>query len=340
MDAVSRFADRHLGKGVVVAKDSPNFIANHSGSSARCGRSRAGSRAFTIEEIDAITGPAIGRPKSATFRTMDIAGLDVLARRDAQSGGAARRRCGRGRCSRCRRSSPRWCSEDGSASKTGQGFYKKVGRRDPDPRSTGDGLPAAAARAPGVDRRGAEHGTVGGPHPVPVPRRRTEPGNSCATRSGRLLLYTARVTPDIAYSIDDVDRAMRWGFGWELGPFETWDAIGVARVIEACGATDLPPLAAEALARGAFRPAAARRRRQPGAPSVAGCRDPAHGEGGGQDRPQQRRVQPGRSRRRRAGGRVPLEDEHHRRRHDRDARGRRPRSRPPTSGRSWSATRR
>ena len=71
---------------------------------------------------------------------------------------------------------------------------------------------------------------------------------------GQLLLYAARVTPDIAYSIDDVDRAMRWGFGWELGPFETWDAIGVARVIDACGATDLPPLAIEALARGAFRP--------------------------------------------------------------------------------------
>jgi 3-hydroxyacyl-CoA dehydrogenase len=71
---------------------------------------------------------------------------------------------------------------------------------------------------------------------------------------GPTLVYAARVVPEVAHSIDDVDRAMRWGFGWELGPFETWDAIGVSKVAEAAGG-DLPPLAQEALARGAFRPA-------------------------------------------------------------------------------------
>ena len=68
-----------------------------------------------------------------------------------------------------------------------------------------------------------------------------------------LLVYTARVTPAIAHSIDDVDRAMRWGFGWDLGPFEIWDAIGPRHVVEACPGATLPPLAKEALDRGAFR---------------------------------------------------------------------------------------
>src|SRR5204863_9155188 len=67
---------------------------------------------------------------------------------------------------------------------------------------------------------------------------------------GPTLIHTARVAPDIAYSIDDVDRAMRWGFGWELGPFEIWDAIGVREVTEAVGETDLSPLVADALRSG------------------------------------------------------------------------------------------
>ena len=80
VEAVTAFADRRLGKGVVVAKDTPNFIANHLGlyGVMQIFHALAGGE-YTIEEIDAITGPAIGRPKSATFRTMDIAGIDVLA---------------------------------------------------------------------------------------------------------------------------------------------------------------------------------------------------------------------------------------------------------------------
>ena len=80
IDTVSTFADRRLGKGVVIAKDTPNFIANHIALYGVVRMIEALERgAFTVEEIDAITGPVLGRPKSATFRTMDIAGLDVLA---------------------------------------------------------------------------------------------------------------------------------------------------------------------------------------------------------------------------------------------------------------------
>ena len=77
---MSSFADHRLGKGVVVAKDTPNFIANHIGLYGVMQVLRAlESGRYTIEEIDAITGPALGRPNSATFRTMDIAGIDILA---------------------------------------------------------------------------------------------------------------------------------------------------------------------------------------------------------------------------------------------------------------------
>ena len=77
---MTAFADLHLGKGVVVAKDSPNFIGNHIALYAWCAPlALVAAGAYTIEEIDAITGPAIGRPKSATFRTLDLAGIDILA---------------------------------------------------------------------------------------------------------------------------------------------------------------------------------------------------------------------------------------------------------------------
>src|SRR5262245_21171044 len=88
VEAVSTFADHHLGKGVVIAKDSPGFIGNHL---ALYGVSRILSRwlagGYTIEEIDEITGPAIGRPRSATFRTLDLAGIDILGHviRDLQA---------------------------------------------------------------------------------------------------------------------------------------------------------------------------------------------------------------------------------------------------------------
>ena len=70
---------------------------------------------------------------------------------------------------------------------------------------------------------------------------------------GETLLYAARVAPDVAQSIDDVDRAMRWGFGWELGPFQTWDAIGIKTVLETCGASEPPPIVRDLLAAGRTR---------------------------------------------------------------------------------------
>jgi 3-hydroxyacyl-CoA dehydrogenase len=253
---VSWFADHRLGKGVVVAKDTPNFIANHIGLFGVVRSLQAlETGQYTIEEIDAMTGPALGRPRSATFRTMDIAGIDVLGhvlRNLAERLPDARARATfalpplvaalieRG-----------WIGE-----KVGQGFYKKSGSEI----LTLD--PAAMTYRPRVSPRLA---SVDNAQSMDDVRERVKTlflgqdkvGGFLRDTLGALLIYTAEVTPSIAHSIDDVDRAMRWGFNWELGPFELWDAIGIRNVLDATRSSAVPALAADVLAKGheAFRAA-------------------------------------------------------------------------------------
>ncbi len=246
---VSWFANHRLGKGVVVAKDTPNFIANHIGLYG-IGRALQALETgqFTIEEIDAMTGAVIGRPRSATFRTMDIVGLDVL-------GHVARNLAERLPDESARQAfalpplgtaliERGWIGE-----KAGQGFYKRSGQ---------DILtldPAAMTYRPRVSPRLA---SVDNAQSIDDLRERVRTlflgpdkvGAFLRDTLGSTLVYTARVTPSIAHSIDDVDRAMRWGFGWELGPFELWDAIGIKKVLEATRPDTVPPLVAAALARG------------------------------------------------------------------------------------------
>jgi 3-hydroxyacyl-CoA dehydrogenase len=246
IDRVSRFLDVRLGKGVVIAKDTPNFIANRIGLYGVIQVLRTLEKgAFTIEEIDAITGPALGRPKSATFRTMDIAGLDVL-------GHVVRN---------LKTQLPEQEAnefalppivqkliERGSiGEKTGEGFYKR--------QKTADGSeilaldPSTMAYRP---RQSPRLAPLDAAKPLERLAERTKTlflgkdtvGEFLRATLGPLLMYAARVAFDVANSIDDVDRAMRWGFGWELGPFEIWDAIGVREVLEATGVTDPPPAVA------------------------------------------------------------------------------------------------
>jgi len=264
VQAISWFADHRLGKGVVVAKDTPNFIANHLGLyglmqimgtlnfSAEGASAEKLSVPFTIEEIDAITGRAIGRPKSATFRTMDIAGIDVLvhvARNLAERLDDERHRqiftlppfvetlVGRGSV----------------GAKAGEGFYKKdaSGEILTLDLATLEYRAKQPAKLPSIDAARSIEDTGERLRTLFMGKDRV--GQFLRETLGPTLLYAARVAPQIAHSLDDVDRAMRWGFGWDLGPFEMWDAIGVRTVVDACGITDPPPLLREALERGAFR---------------------------------------------------------------------------------------
>ena len=249
VDAMTRFGDRALGKGVVVAKDTPNFIGNRIGMfGALRALEQLAAGAFTIEEIDAMTGPAIGRPRSATFRTLDLAGLDVLAHVAANL--AERLDDAEERASFALPGLVADLVERGwVGSKAGGGFYKK--RKTPagsevltlDP-------PAMTYRA----RRAPRLPALDAAAAIDDPGRRIRTLFRGADRVGEFLratlaptlAYAADVAPAIAHSIDDVDRALRWGFGWELGPFELWDAIGVDAVLEAAGRAEPPALVRDA----------------------------------------------------------------------------------------------
>ena len=249
--AVSSFVNGQLGRGVVVARDAPGFIGNRIGlHGVASALARLADGGYTIEEIDAITGPAIGRPKSATFRTMDIAGIDILAHVGADLTARLERPEERQAfelpplvAELVRRG---WIGE-----KAGQGFYRKE-------RGAGGGAiltldPATMAYRP---RQPAKLGALEAARAIEDAGERIRTlflgrdrvGEFLRATLGRTLLYAAEVAAEVAHSPDDVDRALRWGFGWELGPFEMLDAIGVDAVLDASapdGMTDLSPAARE-----------------------------------------------------------------------------------------------
>jgi 3-hydroxyacyl-CoA dehydrogenase len=226
VEFVTVFADRRLGKGVVVAKDTPNFIANHIGlfGVMQIFHGMAGGD-YTIEEVDAITGPAIGRPKSATFRTMDIAGIDVLAHVSRNL--AERLESPEDRAAFDPPPLVAALVERGwTGAKAGQGFYKKAADGEIltlDP-ATMAYRPKQPVRLPALD----------------AARSIEDVGERIATlvkgddKAGRFLRatliptleYAERVAPQIAHDRADIDNAMRWGFGWDLGPFETLRYLG------------------------------------------------------------------------------------------------------------------
>jgi len=229
------FLDERLGKGVVVAKDRPNFIANRIGTFGALHAMRTMIEdGYSIEEIDKITGPIIGRPKSGTFRTFDLVGLDVFAhvvknlhenlpddpdREMFVMPEFVTRMIERGLL----------------GNKTKRGFYKKEksdgGKREIWALDTAtlDYRPAQKVKLPALDiARNIEDN---------IERLKTlvwskdRVGSFLWKTFSRTLCYAADRIPEIADTIVEVDRAMRWGFNWALGPFEAWDAIGVEKSV-------------------------------------------------------------------------------------------------------------
>ena len=245
------FLDRRLGKGVVVAHDRPGFIANRIGvyGMARTLELVADGR-YTIDEVDALTGVAIGRPKSATFRTADIAGLDILAKVASDLGTNLKEEAFR---------MPPFVEamvgEGAVGEKAGRGFFQKVKGADGSEihvrdLTAGTYIPRTKAKFPSVEAARSLEDVA--PRVKALFLARDRAGEFLRATLGPTLLYAAQIAPDVADSIDDVDRAMRWGFAWELGPFETWDAIGITEVLAALGMTaaSAPPLVGDALAAG------------------------------------------------------------------------------------------
>ena len=308
----------------------------------RARRARRPAR-YTIEEIDAMTGRPSGRPKSATFRTLDIAGLDVLRARRAHAARARCRRRGARRRSSCRRCVEELIKRGWIGEKAGQGFYKRVKGPDGEsqilvldpatfeyrpPRTSR--CPRSSAARPIEDSRDAR--------PRAVPGRGHASASSCARRSAPTLVYAAQVAPDIAAR--DRRRGPRDAVGVRVGHGAVRDHRRdrrARRCWRPAGRRDA------AAARGTARSTRAATRFRDGALPPAGAR-PAD--------PAQRAKEQSRVVRQNAGAslvdlgdgvlgrRVPLEDERDRRRRHRDAPRRRRRRRRATSARWWWATRR
>jgi len=230
------FLDQRLGKGVVSAKDRPNFIANRIGTYGALQTIRIMlDDNYLIEEIDKITGPAVGRPKSATFRTFDLVGLDVFSHviknlyqnlpEDEEREIFA---------------APQFLSKMVEAGMLGnkarKGFYQKQKGQDGkseylvlDP-ATLEYRPSQKVKLQTLEM--AKNIDDTGERIKMLLWQKDRVGAFLWKTLSSTLVYAANRIPEIADTVVEVDRAMRWGFGWELGPFETWDAIGVAKSVQ------------------------------------------------------------------------------------------------------------
>ncbi|MBV9929241.1 MAG: enoyl-CoA hydratase/isomerase family protein [Acidobacteria bacterium] len=239
VEFMKEFAERRLGKGVVVCKDTPNFIANRLGSVL--GASTTGfvlENKYTVEEADAILSPLIGRPKTGLFRLQDLVGLDVSSSvgdnlyplipddetrevlRNQNLGSLRTVQMERGRL----------------GDKTGQGFYKK-----PPKGGKGDILSLDLETFEYRERREPDVPSIKEAQKLRSLPERLRFVLGQEDKAGRLarhvvyhtLAYASRRVPEITDRIVDIDRAMRWGYSHELGPFELWDALGVREATEA-----------------------------------------------------------------------------------------------------------
>ena len=236
IEAIARFCDSRLGKGIVRAKDTPNFIGNRIGIFSMLNVMRLmQDMDFTIEEIDALTGQAVGWPKSATFRLTDMVGLDIVGHVVANMAQNVRDE-------RSDLELPGFCKQmlerKWLGDKTKGGFYKKIkgGEGREDARQTLDWKTleyhaqakpkfSALDMAKNVEDTGARVKMLLG----------LDGNGSKPDRAGQFLwqalselwTYSANRIPEISDTVVEIDRAMRMGFNWELGPFELWDAAGV-----------------------------------------------------------------------------------------------------------------
>ena len=253
VEALRAFLDRRLGKGVVIARDTPGFIANRIGlfGMARTLQLVAEGR-YSIDEVDALTGPLIGRPKSATFRTADIAGIDILAKvaRDLETNLKED-------AFRLPPFVEAMAGDGAIGEKAGRGFFRKAGS---------DILVRDIATGEYVARTKPAFASVEAARGIEDVRARVKALYHAKDRAGEFLRetlgatieYAARIAHDVAYSSADIDRAMRWGFGWELGPFETARAIGLelpgGAALRDAGISSAPARHGAAKERSALRP--------------------------------------------------------------------------------------
>jgi 3-hydroxyacyl-CoA dehydrogenase len=219
LDAVRHFSERVLGKGIVIAKDVPGFIANRLGVygmvAAMKGMMESG---LTIDEVDTLTGPLLGRAKSATFRTADITGLDVLLHVSKGLGASTGEDF----------AMPEWVEKLAASGrlgdKTGGGFYRKVGKdiATLDWHTLEYG-PQQKVEDPALGALLKEPLEKRLPMAAKLPGRY---GDFVRNYLLRMSHYVLKTTPEIAFDIVAVDRAIEWGYAWDAGPYQQMDALG------------------------------------------------------------------------------------------------------------------
>jgi 3-hydroxyacyl-CoA dehydrogenase len=247
IDAIAHFCDVRLGKGVVIAKDTPNFIGNRIGTFSVLNVMHLMQEMdLSIEDVDALTGQAVGWPKSATFRTIDLVGLDIL-------GHVVSNMTANVHDERSDLRLPEFFTQmlqrKWLGDKTKGGFYKKNVGRAPAPAEPGKEDERMALdwkaleyhprqkpkfaqldMAKNIEDTGARLrmllGLDGG-----SPQKNDKAGAFLWSALSDLWTYAANRVPEISDSIVEIDRAMRLGFNWELGPFELWDAAGVETTV-------------------------------------------------------------------------------------------------------------
>ncbi|MDQ0215131.1 3-hydroxyacyl-CoA dehydrogenase [Oikeobacillus pervagus] len=230
LEFMKQFGEDVLGKGVVLAKDTPNFIGNRIGTYGLLVTVQEMLKAgLSVGEVDSITGPLIGRPKSATFRTLDVVGLDTFIH---VANNVYEKVEGEEKKIFEIPSFMKTMLENGwLGSKSGQGFFVKKGKEilelNPE---TLEYEPRKKLKSAAVEASKQAKGTV---NKMKALVYADDPaGKFLWSILAPVLTYSAELLGEIADDIVAIDQAMKWGFGWKFGPFETWDAIGVEKSVQ------------------------------------------------------------------------------------------------------------
>lgn len=233
---LSGFLDERLGKGVVPAKDRPNFIANRIGTFGMMATVHEMiAMGFTPTEVDQMTGKAIGHASSATFRTSDLVGLDVLAHVNKNLYPAIPDDEDR-EAFQVPELISTMLEKKLLGDKTKGGFYKK-GTDAEGKRQIMELDLTTFEYKPQVKTKFASLDAAKGMEDLPTRLKtlvwgKDNVGEFLWKTTSRTLRYSANRVPEIANTIVEIDNAIKWGFGWEIGVFETWDAIGVKESVE------------------------------------------------------------------------------------------------------------
>ncbi|OAH58375.1 3-hydroxyacyl-CoA dehydrogenase [Domibacillus aminovorans] len=229
VDYMKMFGEDVLGKGVVLAKDTPNFIANRIGTYGLLNTMHImNEMKLSPGEVDSITGPLIGRPKSATFRTLDVVGLDTfihVAKNVYDQVGGEEKAVFDVPDVLLQMRDNGWIG-----AKAGQGFFKKDGQTilELDPNSM-DYIERKKMKADSIKVAKQQKGSAKW---KTLAYANDEAGQFIWKILAPMLLYSAGLTGKIADNIVSIDRAMKWGFGWNEGPFEIWDHLGVREALQ------------------------------------------------------------------------------------------------------------